>query len=72
MRSTRLQRALGLAGTDAAPSTDWARIAVDAGYHDHAHLIAEFREMVRLTPGEYRRRRLAKTTPSVRAGRALH
>ena len=57
-RSVRLRRALKLA-RGAGASTNWGRIAVDAGYYDQAHLIAEFREMVGVTPGAYGRRRLA-------------
>ncbi len=48
-RTVRLQRAVGMAGT----SNDWARIAADAGYYDQAHLIAEFRQLVGLTPGVF-------------------
>ena len=51
-RSIRLQRVLHLART----STDWARIAADAGYFDQAHLIADFRGLVGLTPGAFQRR----------------
>lgn len=57
-RSVRLRRALRLAGAEAGTSTNWGRIAVTAGYYDQAHLIAEFREMVGVTPGVYARRRL--------------
>ena len=28
----------------------WGRIAVDAGYYDQAHLIADFRDLVGVTP----------------------
>lgn len=48
-RAVRLQRAVRMA----ASSRDWRRIAVDAGYYDQAHLIADFRELVGLTPGDY-------------------
>ncbi len=51
-RSVRLQRAVRMAAT----SSDWARIAADAGYYDQAHLIAEFRQLVGLTPGAFCRR----------------
>jgi AraC-like DNA-binding protein len=51
-RSVRLQRALRLA----AMSSDWGRIAVDAGYYDQSHLIADFRDLVGLTPGAFLRR----------------
>ena len=46
-RSVRLQRAV----RSAATSKDWRRIAAHAGYCDHAHLIADFRKLVGLTPG---------------------
>jgi AraC-like DNA-binding protein len=51
-RTVRLQRALRMAAT----SRDWARIAADAGYYDQAHLIADFRQLVGLTPGAFFKR----------------
>lgn len=51
-RSVRLQRAVQRAAT----SRDWARIAVDAGYYDQSHLIADFRDLVGLTPGAFLKR----------------
>lgn len=51
-RSVRLQRAVRMAGT----SKDWGRIAADAGYYDQAHLIADFRELVGLTPSAFLKR----------------
>jgi AraC-like DNA-binding protein len=51
-RSVRLQRALRLATL----SRDWGRIAADAGYYDQAHLIADFRALVGLTPGAFAKR----------------
>lgn len=48
-RTVRLQRAVRMAAT----SCDWARIAVEAGYYDQAHLIADFRALVGLTPGAF-------------------
>ena len=51
-RTVRLQRAVRRAAT----SKDWARIAADAGYYDQAHLIADFRQLVGLTPGAFLRR----------------
>jgi len=51
-RTVRLQRAVRRAAT----SKDWARIAADAGYYDQAHLIADFRQLVGLTPGAFLKR----------------
>jgi AraC-like DNA-binding protein len=51
-RAARLQRAVRMAAT----SSDWARIAADAGYYDQAHLIAEFRQLVGITPGAFFKR----------------
>jgi AraC-like DNA-binding protein len=48
-RTVRLQRAVRRAAT----SKDWARIAADTGYYDQAHLIADFRQLVGLTPGAF-------------------
>jgi transcriptional regulator GlxA family with amidase domain len=51
-RSVRLQRALRMV----AASNDWSRVATDAGYYDQAHLIADFRELLGLTPGAFVKR----------------
>jgi len=51
-RTVRLQRAVRLTAT----SQNWSRIAASAGYYDQAHLIAEFRELVGLTPSAFLRR----------------
>jgi AraC-like DNA-binding protein len=51
-RSVRLQRAVRMTST----TSDWVRIAADAGYYDQAHLIADFRELVGLTPGAFVKR----------------
>ena len=48
----RLQRAVRMAAT----SKDWVRIAAEAGYYDQAHLIADFRQLVGLTPGAFLKR----------------
>jgi hypothetical protein len=46
-RTVRLQRAMRLATIP----KDWVRIGGDAGYYDQAHPIADFRELLGLTPG---------------------
>jgi AraC-like DNA-binding protein len=53
-RSARLQRALRLVDTTLGP--DWVQIASSAGYYDQAHLIADFRDLIGLTPGAFMRR----------------
>ena len=60
-RSVRLQRALTFFGRDATASSDWARIAVDAGYYDQAHLISDFKELVGLTPSAFVKRACGDT-----------
>jgi AraC-like DNA-binding protein len=42
--------------SDAATSTDWARLALECGYFDQAHLIHDFASFASVTPAEYRRR----------------
>lgn len=67
-RTVRLQRAVRRAAT----SKDWASIAADAGYYDQAHLIADFRQLVGLTPGAFlkrvgnRERTIRSVAPQVR------
>jgi AraC-like DNA-binding protein len=51
-RAVRLQRAVRRLAT----STNWVGIAADAGYYDQAHLIADFRDLVGLTPGAFLKR----------------
>lgn len=48
-RLARFQALLAYAGSRATP--DWARVAVDAGYADQSHMIAECRQFSGLTPG---------------------
>ena len=62
-RTVRLQRAIETAAT----SNDWARIAADTGYYDQAHLIAEFRELVGLTPGAFVKRASAPYASMLRS-----
>ena len=45
---TRFQRVLAL--RDARPAWSWARVAVEAGYFDQAHLIGDFRRFSGSTP----------------------
>ena len=33
--------------------TDWTQLALDLGYFDHAHFIADFRAVVGRTPSQY-------------------
>lgn len=63
-RTIRLQRAVQGAQR-AAHATDWARIAADAGYYDQSHLIADFRQLVGLTPSAYLKRASAPLLPAV-------
>lgn len=60
-RSVRLQRALTFFGHGATASRDWARIAVDAGYYDQAHLISDFKQLVGLTPSAFVQRACGDT-----------
>jgi AraC-like DNA-binding protein len=48
VRMVRLQKAVRAAGN----GTEWARIAMDAGYYDQAHLNADFRDLLGITPTE--------------------
>ncbi|MBX3229418.1 MAG: AraC family transcriptional regulator [Labilithrix sp.] len=51
-RGVRLRRAVRMAAT----SQDWGSIAAGAGYYDQSHLIADFRDLVGLTPGAFLKR----------------
>jgi len=48
-RAVRLHRVVD----SATRTSDWGRIAADAGYYDQAHLIADFRALVGVTPGAF-------------------
>jgi AraC-like DNA-binding protein len=45
-RMVRLHAAIRAGAT----FSDWAQIAAEAGYYDQSHLIADFRDLVGLTP----------------------
>ena len=53
LRIARFQRAVARARS--APRLTWARVAADAGYHDHAHLVKECRALAGCAPGELAR-----------------
>ena len=46
-----------LAGGSCSAKPDWARLAVERGYCDQSHMIAEFRQFSGLTPEDLRARR---------------
>jgi AraC-like DNA-binding protein len=50
-RVRRFQRLLAAVG--GRRDVDWARLAVEYGYHDQAHLIHDFRAFAGMTPTEY-------------------
>lgn len=54
-RVMRLQRALGMIAPRAGGggALPWAELAVAAGFYDQAHMIAEWRALVGLTPSEF-------------------
>ena len=64
-RTVRLQHALLLA----TASQDWGRIARDAGYYDQPHLIADFRELIGLTPSAFLKRAGDRSMPFGADGR---
>jgi AraC-like DNA-binding protein len=53
-RIRRFQRLLGALPADTPP--DWARLAVECGFYDQAHLSHEFRELSGVSPTAYRPR----------------
>ncbi len=48
-RMARLQRALAVPRADAS----WSERAIEAGYYDQAHFIADFRDLVGTTPSRF-------------------
>jgi AraC-like DNA-binding protein len=54
-RVQRFQHAREIVRNNAAP--DWAKVAVDCGYCDQAHLIHEFQLLTGMTPKDYIRQR---------------
>ena len=68
-RVLRFRRALGLLEAAAADGRAvdgrLTRIALDAGFYDHAHLAADFREFARLTPSAFAAARRYDGTPSL-------
>lgn len=54
-RVARFQAAVRILATDAARPLSW--VALDAGYHDQAHLTREFGRLAGETPAAYRTRR---------------
>jgi AraC-like DNA-binding protein len=54
-RIQRLRRTLRTIRCAGVPA--WARIAVECGFYDQAHLINEFRELTGFTPADYATRR---------------
>jgi AraC-like DNA-binding protein len=48
-RGVRVRRAI----RETTSSDDWGRIAADVGYYDQAHLIADFRDLLGITPRAY-------------------
>jgi AraC-like DNA-binding protein len=53
-RVQRFQHAI--AASRDATEVDWARLAVECGYFDQAHLVHEFVEFAGVSPADYRRR----------------
>ena len=54
-RLARFQAGLIYAG--AGPGVKWAEVAIELGYADQSHMIAEFRELTSLTPDALATRR---------------
>ncbi|MEW2354629.1 helix-turn-helix domain-containing protein [Spirillospora sp. NPDC029432] len=61
-RVLRFNRAVRLRAME--PERSWTRIAADCGYHDHAHLDADFRALAACTPTEFATRTDVLARPS--------
>lgn len=66
-RVIRFQRAVAVAGR--SPSPDWARLALETGYVDQAHLIREFQALAGVSPTRWLSER---SNPAPRASGRLH
>jgi AraC-like DNA-binding protein len=45
-----------------AQGGSWSGLAAEAGYYDQSHLVAEFRRLMRVTPGAFAAGRVPTTT----------
>ena len=59
-RTIRLHRAIEMT----SELQDWGRIAQNAGYYDQSHLIADFHDLVGLSPGAFLGRPGARRCPT--------
>lgn len=59
-RLVRLQACLR--AVRAVPSVRWAELAADAGFSDQSHLVNEFQALCGLTPGEFLRRGVSRSS----------
>lgn len=57
VRFQSLLARLGACPISAPPAFSWSEAALDAGYYDQAHLIADFRQFTGLTPEDFRNQR---------------
>jgi AraC-like DNA-binding protein len=46
----------------AASICSWSGLAAEAGYYDQSHLVAEFRRLMRVTPGAFAAGRVRTTS----------
>jgi len=52
----RFRRVLDVVNAGGFESPDWAALAIECGYFDQSHLIADFRRFAGMTPSRYRPR----------------